>query len=51
MGRLDGKVALITGVGGGMGRAAALPLLGRGRSGDRLRHGRRDRGRDRAARP
>ncbi len=46
MGRLDGKVCVITGAGGGMGREAAIVFTERGREGLRRRSRRRARGGD-----
>ena len=48
-GRLSGKVCVVTGTGGSMGRATALTFAREGRSGRRLRRGGRARGRDRRA--
>ena len=45
-GKLDGKVAVITGAGAGIGRATALDDGGRGRLGAGRRHQRRQCGRD-----
>jgi len=46
--RLSGKICIITGTGGSMGRAAALAFAREGASGRRLRSERRVRGGDRA---
>ena len=47
MGELDGKIAVITGAGSGMARAAARGVRPRGRQGPRRRHHRRARRRPR----